>query len=67
MLFLEKENVPPDEEILKKVTDDLKEMEAIPNGMYRVVVNDNGVHKESFEGYKDNSIKNEIVRAESSD
>jgi hypothetical protein len=67
MLFMEKENVSPDEEILEKVTDELKEMKSIPDGMYRVIVNDNGVHKESFEGHKDNSIKNEIVRAESSD
>ncbi|WP_044339876.1 DUF1672 family protein [Rossellomorea aquimaris] len=64
MLFMEKENVPPSEKVMKRVAKDIEELSALPQGTYRVAVNDNGVHKESFEGFKDNSIEQEIIRKE---
>ncbi|RIW32535.1 DUF1672 family protein [Bacillus salacetis] len=64
MLFMEEENVGPSEEIMKRVVKEIKEMSALPKGTYRVAINDNGVHKESFEGFKDNSIEQEMIRNE---
>ncbi|MCA0150444.1 DUF1672 domain-containing protein [Rossellomorea vietnamensis] len=64
MLFMEEKNVDPSETVMKRVVKDIEEMSALPKGTYRVAVNDNGVHKESFEGFKDNSIEQEIIRNE---
>jgi hypothetical protein len=64
MLFMEEENVDPSEEIMKRVVKEIKEKSALPKGTYRVAINDNGVHKESFEGFKDNSIEQEMIRNE---
>jgi Protein of unknown function (DUF1672) len=64
MLFMEEKNVDPSEKVMKRVVKDIEEMSALPKGTYRVAINDNGVHKESFEGFKDNSIEQEIIRNE---
>lgn len=61
MLFMEEENVPPSEKTMEKVANDLQDLRSIPRGTYRVAVNDNGVHKESFEGFKDNSMEEEVI------
>ncbi|MCA1060778.1 DUF1672 domain-containing protein [Rossellomorea aquimaris] len=64
MLFMKEKNVEPSEKVMKRVIKDIEEMSTLPKGTYRVAVNDNGVHKESFEGFKDNSIEQEIIRNE---
>ncbi|MGG4166988.1 DUF1672 family protein [Rossellomorea vietnamensis] len=64
MLFVEEEGVQPSEEVLERIANDIKERSEFPKGTYRVAVNDNGVHKESFEGFKDNSIEQEVIRGE---
>ncbi|OXS53913.1 uncharacterized protein DUF1672 [Bacillus sp. V-88] len=64
MLFMEEEGVQPSEEIMERIARDIKERNDFPKGTYRVAINDNGVHKESFEGFKDNSIEKEVMREE---
>ncbi|CAN7193510.1 DUF1672 family protein [Rossellomorea sp. LjRoot5] len=64
MLFMEKEDVQPSKEVMERVARDIKESNDFPKGTYRVAINDNGVHKESFEGFKDNSIEKEVIRGE---
>ncbi|KPL59211.1 DUF1672 family protein [Rossellomorea vietnamensis] len=64
MLFMEEEGVQPSEEVMERIATDIKERSDFPKGTYRVAVNDNGVHKESFEGFKDNSIEQEVIRGE---
>ena len=54
MLFMEDKNASPSEKVLKRVEQDLTVMDGIPYALYTVLINDNRVHKESFEGYKDN-------------
>ncbi|MGM0753187.1 MAG: DUF1672 family protein [Bacillota bacterium] len=61
MLFMEDKNATPSEKVLKRVERDLTEMEGIPRALYTLLINDNRVHKESFEGYKDNSLKTELT------
>jgi hypothetical protein len=66
MLFMEEENAEPSEELFNKITEDIERMSGIPTGTFSVFINDNRVHKESFEGVKDNSLEraypNGIVR-----
>ncbi|QHE63265.1 DUF1672 family protein [Rossellomorea vietnamensis] len=64
MLFMEEEDVQPSEEIMERIAREIKERNDFPKGTYRVAINDNGVHKESFEGFKDNSIEKEVIRGE---
>ncbi|MCC5804324.1 DUF1672 family protein [Rossellomorea vietnamensis] len=64
MLFMGEEDVQPSEEIMERIARDLKERNDFPKGTYRVAINDNGVHKESFEGFKDNSIEQEVIKGE---
>ncbi|MGM0842237.1 MAG: DUF1672 family protein [Bacillota bacterium] len=61
MLFMEDKNASPSEKVLKRVEQDLIVMDGIPHALYTVLINDNRVHKESFEGYKDNSLKTELT------
>ncbi|MGG4166987.1 DUF1672 family protein [Rossellomorea vietnamensis] len=63
ILFMKEEKVSPSKSILEKVSNDLESMDSIPNGTYQIIINDNGVHKESSEGYKDNSIKTELIKS----
>jgi Protein of unknown function (DUF1672) len=62
MLFMKEEDVQPSEEVMERIANDIKERNDFPKGTYRVAINDNGVHKESFEGFKDNSIEQEVIR-----
>ncbi|WP_406686149.1 DUF1672 family protein [Rossellomorea vietnamensis] len=64
MLFMEEEDVQPSEKVMERIARDIKERIDFPKGTYRVAINDNGVHKESFEGFKDNSIEQEVIRGE---
>ncbi|MCC5804336.1 DUF1672 family protein [Rossellomorea vietnamensis] len=63
ILFMEEEKVSPSKSILKKVSNDLESMDTIPKGTYQIIVNDNGVHKETSEGYKENSIMTELIKS----
>ncbi|WGG45301.1 DUF1672 family protein [Rossellomorea sp. DA94] len=63
ILFMEEEEVSPSKSILEKVSNDLESMDTIPNGTYQIIVNDNGVHKETAEGYKENSIMTELIKS----
>ncbi|WP_341357046.1 DUF1672 family protein [Rossellomorea sp. y25] len=63
ILFMKEDKVSPSKSILDKVSNDLEKLNSIPNGTYQIIINDNGVHKESSEGYKDNSIKTELIKS----
>ncbi|UXH43328.1 DUF1672 domain-containing protein [Rossellomorea vietnamensis] len=63
ILFMKEERVSPSKSILEKVSNDLESMDTIPKGTYQIIVNDNGVHKETSEGYKENSIMTELIKS----
>ncbi|BCB05816.1 DUF1672 family protein [Bacillus sp. KH172YL63] len=63
ILFMKEEKVSPSKSILEKISIDIESMELIPKGTYQIIINDNGVHKETFEGYKDNSIRTEVIKS----
>lgn len=65
-LFMKDEDADPDEKVFNKVVSDIENMDDIPKGTYSIFVNDNTVHKQSFEGVKENSLEkttlDEIVK-----
>jgi Protein of unknown function (DUF1672) len=65
-LFMKDEDADPDEKVFNKVVSDIESMGDIPSGTYSIFVNDNTVHKQSFEGVKGNSLEkttpDEIVK-----
>ncbi|RIW32541.1 DUF1672 family protein [Bacillus salacetis] len=63
ILYMSEEKASPSKSLLEKVLKDLEGMDSIPNGTYQIIINDNGIHKESSEGYKDNSIKAEFIKS----
>jgi hypothetical protein len=64
ILYMSEEKASPSKSLLEKVLKDLEGMDSIPNGTYQIIINDNGIHKESSEGYKDNSIKAEFSKSQ---
>jgi Protein of unknown function (DUF1672) len=66
MLFMKEEGVQPSEKVFKQLIKDVETLDGIPKGAYSVFINDNRVHKESYEGVKDNSLEraypNEIIK-----
>ncbi|MFC7786861.1 DUF1672 family protein [Rossellomorea sp. GCM10028870] len=65
-LFMRDQDAEPDEKVFNRVVNDIESMSDIPKGTYSIFVNDNTVHKQSFEGVKDNSLEkttpDEIVK-----
>ncbi|MGM0753189.1 MAG: DUF1672 family protein [Bacillota bacterium] len=65
-LFMRDQDADPDEKVFNRVVNDIESMGDIPTGTYSVFVNDNTVHKQSFDGVKENSLEkttpDEIVK-----
>ncbi|MGD6849157.1 DUF1672 family protein [Rossellomorea aquimaris] len=57
MLFMKEEGKEPSEKVFNQIIKDIEGPNDFPKGAYSVFVNDNRVHKESFEGVKDNSLE----------
>jgi Protein of unknown function (DUF1672) len=57
MLFMKEEGQEPSEKVFNQIIKDIEGANDFPKGAYSVFVNDNRVHKESFEGVKDNSLE----------
>ncbi|MCC5804333.1 DUF1672 family protein [Rossellomorea vietnamensis] len=66
MLFMKEEGVQPSEKVFKQLIKNVETLDGIPKGAYSIFINDNRVHKESYEGVKDNSLEraypNEIIK-----
>lgn len=65
-LFMRDLDADPDEKVFNRVVNDIESMGDIPTGTYSIFVNDNTVHKQSFEAVKENSLEkttpDEIVK-----
>ncbi|BCB05820.1 DUF1672 family protein [Bacillus sp. KH172YL63] len=57
MLFMKEEGMEPSEKVFNQIIKDIKGSNDFPRGAYSVFVNDNRIHKDSFEGVKDNSLE----------
>jgi Protein of unknown function (DUF1672) len=57
MLFMKEEGVQPSKKVFKQLLKDVETLDGIPKGAYSLFINDNGVHKESYEGVKENSLE----------
>ncbi|CAN7193552.1 DUF1672 family protein [Rossellomorea sp. LjRoot5] len=57
MLFMKEEGMEPSEKVFNQIIKDIKDSNDFPRGAYSVFVNDNRIHKDSFEGVKDNSLE----------
>nr|WP_304588001.1 DUF1672 family protein [Cytobacillus firmus] len=56
-LFMKDKEAKPSEKIFNQVVKDLEEMKGIPRGSYGIVLNDNLIHRETSEGFKENSLE----------
>ncbi|MBM7702327.1 DUF1672 family protein [Metabacillus iocasae] len=65
-LFMKDKEEKPSEEIFNQVVTDLEKMTNIPRGAYGLVLNDNLIHRETSEGFKENSLErdypNQIIK-----
>lgn len=56
-LFMKDKDAKPSEKIFNQVVKDVKEMKNIPRGSYGIVLNDNYIHRETSEGFKESSLE----------
>ncbi|EWG12084.1 DUF1672 family protein [Cytobacillus firmus] len=56
-LFMKDKDAKPSEKIFNQVVKNLEEMKNIPRGSYGIVLNDNLIHRETSEGFKENSLE----------
>ncbi|RIW32540.1 DUF1672 family protein [Bacillus salacetis] len=57
MLFMKEKGKEPSEKVFNQIINDIEDAADFPKGAYSVFVNDNRIHKDSFEGVKDNSLE----------
>jgi len=55
--YMKDADVEPDQNILNKIAEDLKQMEGIPRGEYSLALNDNYIDKKRGIGKKDNTLR----------
>ncbi|QUW20812.1 DUF1672 family protein [Sporosarcina sp. Marseille-Q4063] len=55
-LFMSKEGVEPDEELIDKIKFDIEKMKGLPRAKYAIILHDNFVDKKSGRGDKENSL-----------
>ncbi|MFY2156555.1 DUF1672 family protein [Cytobacillus firmus] len=56
-LFMKDKDAKPSEKIFNQVVKDVEEMKNIPRGSYGIVLNDNYIHRETSEGFKESSLE----------
>jgi hypothetical protein len=59
-LFMKDKEAKPSEAIINQVVKDREEMKSIPRGSYGIVLNDNLIHRETAEGFKENSLERDF-------
>lgn len=66
-VYMEEQDVDPDEDILTKLVDIVEEAEGIPKGAYSISLHDNNINSRTGSGNKENSLVHEFILKEFKD